>query len=221
MVSGLLVIIANFDIILAHIGQIGQDVNRKPKKVFKINDIVELRLINNTTYIYIKGKEFLQCMYLLLNIPKNNIEDYDDFKNIDEIAEHLDDSLEDPFIHREHEIDSKTEFIGHCSNIQAFFENGLNTDILHSNIAFPLLKELVKAKYKPAYFKFREEIVRRYNEGDEKVRCFLYIDGYLDYLKKEDLECLDYDDYKKFIDSDPYGIWKPIHTNDISDFEEI
>ena len=42
------------------------------------------------------------------------------------------------------------EFMAHCSNIQAFFENELNTDILHSDIAFPLLKKLVRLGYKPA-----------------------------------------------------------------------
>lgn len=170
----------------------------KPSKIFKVNKIVELRLIQDKTYIYVKGKRFIQCMYLLMNIPKNRIEDYSEIKNIDEIAELLDNSLElQAYRIIGVNIDPETEFIGHCSNIQVFFENGLDTDLLHSNIAFPLLKKLVEIKYKPAYFKFREEIVKRFNEGNGNVREFLHVGGYLGYLKKGDFECLDLKKYSK------------------------
>ncbi|KKK93681.1 hypothetical protein LCGC14_2690410, partial [marine sediment metagenome] len=66
----------------------------EPDKIFKINKIVELRLIQNRTYIYINNKKFIQCMYLLMNIPKNNVDDYDEIKSIDDAAEVLDNSLE-------------------------------------------------------------------------------------------------------------------------------
>jgi len=172
----------------------------KPKKVFRINDVIEMKLILDKTYIYIKGKEFMQCMYLLINIPIKNIEDYDEYENIDDIAEELDHSLEmGPRYNNIKTINSETEFWGHCSNIQAFFENGLDTCILHSNIAFPLLKELVKVKYKPAYFKFREEVVRRFNEGNDNVRKFLLIEGYIGQLEKEDFEQLDLDVYDSIL----------------------
>ena len=39
-------------------------------------------------------------------------------------------------------LDPKTEFIGHCSNLQAWYENGYNLGILHSSLSFPLLKVL-------------------------------------------------------------------------------
>ncbi|KKL83679.1 hypothetical protein LCGC14_1972290 [marine sediment metagenome] len=170
----------------------------KPKKIFKINDIVEMKLISGETYIYIKGKEFKQCKFLLLNIPIEEVEDYDEYESIDDIAEELDHSLEmGPYYNNIKKIDPETEFWGHCSNLQAFFENGLNTNILHSNIAFPLLKELCEVGYKPAYLKFREEIVRRFNAGNESVKVFLFLEEYLTYLNKEELECLDgYDEFK-------------------------
>ncbi|MFW9879212.1 MAG: DNRLRE domain-containing protein, partial [Candidatus Thorarchaeota archaeon] len=114
----------------------------EPKEIYKINELVDLRLIGNRTYLFVNNKRLMICTFLLINIPKDKIQDYDDIKSIDKAAEILDKSLETtpPFFYK---ITPEEEFRAHCSNIQAFFENGLNTDILHTNIAFPLLKELV------------------------------------------------------------------------------
>jgi len=216
---------------------LSQDIlkKRKPEKIFKINDIVELKLIQGKTHIYIKGKEFIQCMYLLLNIPVEEIEDYDEYESIDDIAERLDHSLEgnrgDIVIRDDVSnlngvefrgielnielninsriIDPETEFIGHCSNLQVFFENGLDTNILHSNIAFPLLKKLSEVKYEPAFLRFREEIVKRFNAGNDNVREFLHIEGYLNYLNEEELKCLDVDKYNESVRSlENIEVWR-------------
>lgn len=163
--------------------------NRKISKIFKINDLVDLRLINNRTYIYINNKPLTICTYLLMNIPVDRIQDYDYIESIDEAAEILDRSVEHSFRIRRL-ISPEEEFIGHCSNIQAFFENGLNTDILHSNIAFPLLKELVKLEYEPARRVFKEEIARRYNEGTINSKRFLHLQGYLNFLNEDEKTAL-------------------------------
>jgi len=42
---------------------------------FKINDFLTLKLQNNRTNIYVKNRKFIQCMYLLLNIPVDRIRD--------------------------------------------------------------------------------------------------------------------------------------------------
>ena len=161
----------------------------KPKKIYKINELVDLRLIGNRTHIYVNNKRLMVCAFLLINIPEDHISDYDEIRSIDEAAEFLDKSLESnsPFRFK---ITPEEEFIAHCSNIQAFFENGLNTDILHSNIAFPLLKELVHQGFQPALKIFKEEIARRFNEGTLNSRKFLYIQGYLNYLNKEEKQIL-------------------------------
>lgn len=57
---------------------------------FIINDYITLRLENNKTVIYVNNEVFLQCKYLLLNIPIENIEDFEDIDNIDDAAEVLD-----------------------------------------------------------------------------------------------------------------------------------
>ncbi|MFX1235213.1 MAG: GTP-binding protein [Promethearchaeota archaeon] len=165
----------------------------KPKEIYKINELVDLRLIGNRTYIFVNNRRLIVCAFLLINIPKDRIHDYDDIRSIDEAAESSDTTP--PFYYR---ITPEEEFRAHCSNIQAFFENGLNTDILHTNIAFPLLKELVRQGFQPAEKVFKEEIAKRFNEGTYNSRRFLYLRGYLNYLSKEEKQVLrGYDDFIK------------------------
>lgn len=169
----------------------------KPREIFKINELVDLRLVGNRTYLFVNNKPLIICTFLLINIPKNKVQDYDEIKSIDEAAEILDKSLETtpPYLFK---ITPEEEFKAHCSNIQAFFENGLNTNILHSNIAFPLLKELVRQGFKPAQNVFKEEIAIRFNEGTFNSRRFLYLQGYLNYLSEEEKQVLEgYDDFTK------------------------
>ena len=169
-------------------------------KIFKINELVDLRLIDGRTYIYVNNKEFLICARLLLNIPIDRIQEADGIKSIDEAAEVFKQSLwqnrivEGPMARpsrfQNNTITPEEEFKGHCSNIQAFFENGLNTDILASNIAFPLLKKLVSLGYKPAMRAFKEEIIIRFNEGTFNSRLYLYKQHYLNYLNREERQTL-------------------------------
>jgi len=89
-------------------------------KEFKINDYMSLRLEGEDTNIYVKGKYFQQCKYLLLNIPISQISSFKQIKSIDEAAEDLDHDL-DPFIdeegniYRNDRIPPEAEFWGHCS----------------------------------------------------------------------------------------------------------
>ena len=169
----------------------------KPIEIFKINELVDLRLFGNRTYLFVNNKLLKICTFLLINIPKDKVRDYDEIKSIDEAAELLDRSLETtpPYFFK---ITPEEEFKAHCSNIQAFFENGLNTNILHTNIAFPLLKELVQQGFQPAQKVFKEEIAIRFNEGTFNSRRFLYLQGYLNYLSEEEKQVLKgYDDFIK------------------------
>lgn len=45
---------------------------------FTINNFVSLKLEDGKTNIYILGEEFIQCKYLLMNIPVQDIELYDE-----------------------------------------------------------------------------------------------------------------------------------------------
>jgi hypothetical protein len=125
-------------------------------------------------------------MYLLLNIPVNRIEEYDEIQSIDEAAVKLDRSME-----RDHrKVPPETEFWGHCSNIQAWADNEYDTRILHRNLAFPLLKALVDAGDPIAKRKFKEEIAIRYATGHPTVIRFLTQNGYLHYLSEDEFESM-------------------------------
>ena len=156
-------------------------VNLKP---FVINERITMKFEKGKTKIYIDGKYFIQCAYLLLKLKPDG--EYEDIRSIDDIAEGLDNRLE----RVPGELVGLTpeqEFIGHCSNIQAWVENDYNTKILHSSIAFPLLRKLTELGDLKAKQAFAEEIVIRFLEGNSTVREYLNIGGYLNHLNKTQL----------------------------------
>ncbi|MFX1478219.1 MAG: Rab family GTPase [Promethearchaeota archaeon] len=159
------------------------------KTEFRVNEFLTLKLQNNRINIYVKEKLFDQCKYLLLNIPFGNIEDYDEIESIDEAAEKLDKSMEG-FNRINSDIPIEAEFWGHCSNIQAWYENDYDTRIMHRNLAFPLLKALVDAGDPLAKKVFKEEIALRLESGYPSVVRYLINQGYLNYLSKDELEII-------------------------------
>ena len=156
---------------------------------FIINKYLKLRLEYGNTNIYVGGRLFMQCKYLLLDIPVTNIRDYSEIESIDEAAEKLDRSMErgKP---RKYHLSPDIEFWGHCSNLQVWYENDYDTRILHRNLAFPLLKALVKAGDHLAKKIFKEEITLRLVSGYPSVVQHLINQAYLQYLNKEELNTL-------------------------------
>jgi hypothetical protein len=163
--------------------------HRHPVKEFKINEILKLKLENGRTNIYVKNRVFRQCMYLLLNIPVDKVHKYDHIESIDEAAETLDRSMERD-IRIRGQITPEEEFVGHCSNIQAWVDNDYDTRILHRNLAFPLLKRLADIGDPLAMKKFKEEIAMRYASGHPTVMQYLTQRGYLNYLSSEEFESI-------------------------------
>jgi GTPase SAR1 family protein len=161
----------------------------RSKAEFKVNEFLTLKLQNNRINIYVKDKLFDQCKYLLLNIPSGNIEDYDEIESIDEAAEKLDKSMEG-FNRINCYIPIEAEFWGHCSNMQAWYENDYDTRLMHRNLAFPLLKALVDAGDPLAKKVFKEEIALRLESGYPSVVRYLINQGYLSYLSKDELEII-------------------------------
>ena len=78
-------------------------------------------------------------------------------ESIDEAVEKLDRSLEGASENLK--VPPETEFWGHCSNMQVWAEYNYDTRLLHSNLAFPLLKRLYEAGDTIAQRVFQEEIV--------------------------------------------------------------
>jgi len=159
-----------------------------------------LKFERGTTQIYIDGKKFIQCIRLILHIHYAEVEKYDEIKSIDDAIDiyrkrsHRVDIVEGPGARPVQEVTFKIspeeEFRGHCSNIEAWAENDYNTCILHSNIAFPMLKKLAEVGDPIARRVFKEEIAKRFEMGDEKFRFNLKALGYLKFLTKEELQTL-------------------------------
>jgi len=72
-------------------------------------------------------------------------------------------------------------------NIHAWVENNYDTRLLHSNLAFPLLKELTNADDPLAKQALKEEIVKRYGSGYSSVVEYLSENHYDNYLTREEL----------------------------------
>ena len=158
---------------------------------FKINDFLTLKLEEEKTNIYVNGVLFNQCKYLMLNIPIEETEKFDEIESIDEAADILGwtyDGQEGV----EYEIDPETEFWGHCSNLQVWYENDYNTRLLHSNLSFPLLKELAEVGDPVAKYVFKEEIVKRFESGYPTVIVYI--------VKTQLLDCLDREELSQLID---------------------
>lgn len=152
-------------------------------KKFRINKYLRLQLENGKTNIYVVGKLFQQCKSLLLDIPKEKIEEIATISSIDEAAEKLEYDLEGDI---DIKIEPSEEFWAHCSNLQVWAENNYDSRLLHSNLAFPLLKKLSEIGDPKALKVFKEEIIYRFFHGTERVQKYLIEEGYLDLITDEE-----------------------------------
>lgn len=150
---------------------------------FRINKYLTLKLEDGKTNMYIEGELFQQCRSLMLNIPKERIEGLHSIKSIDEATEKLNYVRKGDF---NNEIDPNEEFWAHCSNLQAWVEYDYDSRILHSNLAFPLLKKLSEVGDPKAKNVFKEEIIYRFYHGTETVQEYLIEEGYLDMINDEE-----------------------------------
>ncbi|MFW9829379.1 MAG: zinc-ribbon domain-containing protein [Candidatus Thorarchaeota archaeon] len=155
---------------------------------YQINEFITLKLENNKTVIYVRDEKFLQCKYLLIEIPKENIREFDIFTSIDDISENLDHSLENDL--SINKIKPEVEFWGHCSNLQAWSENLYDTNLLHSNLAFPLLKKLTDVGDPNARKVFKDEIAERLMKIYTNVSQYLIQENYLEYFNNEEYDSL-------------------------------
>lgn len=155
---------------------------------FIINEYISVKLEDNKTNIYIDNKLFKQCKFLLFTIPIHDIEKVSQNTSVDELEESLDRSME---MSRHYgRIPPETEFWAHCSNLQVWFENNYDTRYLHRNMAFPLLKRLTEEGDSLAKRVFKEEIAKRIQSGYPNVIKYLLLEGYIEYLNKEEWEVL-------------------------------
>ncbi len=167
-----------------------QDIEPTKKEIneYQVNDFITLKLEKGKTVIYVKDEKFLQCKYLLIKIPKDQIKDFDDFMSIDDVSENLNHSLERNINYNQ--LKPEIEFWGHCSNLQAWSENLYDTNLLHSNLAFPLLKKLTDVGDPRARRVFKDEIAERLTNLYSNVAQYLIQENYLEYFNNEELGLL-------------------------------
>ncbi len=158
-------------------------------KEFKINQYIDLKLEEGKTNIYIKNEKFIQCKFLLLEIDEKNVALVEKIQSIDEAEESLDISEEWKEI-ESRKIPPETEFWGHCSNLQVWEEHNYDTKLLHRNLAFPLLKKLSDVGDFQAQKVFRKEIISRLTSKHPTVLRYLISEGYLNYLKENEVKML-------------------------------
>ncbi len=159
-------------------------INRPHHKVpeFKVNEYITLKLIHNRTKIYVNGVVFDQCKFLLLNLEPGK--EYKKIESIDEAAKVLDRSMET----NHHIIPPKTEFWGHCSNLQAWVENGYDLRVIHTNLGFPLLGKLCELGDKTALGVMKDEIFLRVEKGG--FNALKTLASYMKLLSDEEQESL-------------------------------
>jgi hypothetical protein len=159
---------------------------------FVINEFLTLKLEDGKTNIYVKGERFDQCKYLMLNIPIDETHKFDEIESINEAADMLGwtEERQEGVEHVENEIDPETEFWGHCSNLQAWYEHNYDTRLLHSNLAFPLLRKLVEVGDSLAKGVYNQEIIKRLGRGYPPVIEYIINERLLRFLDKKDLRVL-------------------------------
>ncbi len=156
---------------------------------FRINSFIDLRFEDGKTNIYVNNRLFNHCKYILLNLPADDSKNITDIDSIDDAVKNLNNSVE--IIGNEiNKINPEILFWAHCSNLQTWYENNYNTNLIHSNLAFPLLKELTRAGDLKATKIFKEEVAKRFEGHNLNVIQFLLYNKYLDCLNKEELETL-------------------------------
>lgn len=163
---------------------------------FKINDYLTLKLKGRETVIYVADEKFIECKFLLISIPIEEVSSFDNIESIDAAAERLDESMELDY-DRNLNISYEEEFWAHCSNLQVWVEHDYDTRLLQRNLAFPLLKALVEAGDLNAKLALKEEIALRMESGDLKVIIFLLEEEFIKYLEREEQELFFYDSNKR------------------------
>jgi hypothetical protein len=169
--------------------------------MFRVNDFLLLKLEREETVLYIDYKPFIQCKFLLLNIPIDEATLLSDIESIDEAQGRLDSSMEEGS-EKKVEIPPETEFWGHCSNLQVWAESNYDTRLLHRSIAFQLLKALTDAGDPIAKRVFKEEIVKRIKSGYRPVITYLLREFYVYFMDGKEIE----KEYIFFLDVDEFEV---------------
>ena len=78
---------------------------------YKINQYLTLKLENEKVNIYVNDKLVNMCKHLILEVPLQDVDQFNEFNSIDEIADRIDKTIK----RKKDLIPLELEFWGHCS----------------------------------------------------------------------------------------------------------
>ena len=149
-------------------------------QTFIANEFISLKLENGKTEIYINDKPFNQCKFLLITLPVDELDEFEGYDSMDEVIKAINSNSIDKILEETSKRDGRTEprayptneeeFIGHCSNIQAWVENNYNYRILDSKLSIPIIMEILKGLTKPEE---REKFKRFFMDVVESLDDYL------------------------------------------------
>lgn len=118
--------------------------------------------------VLVDGRPVLHCAFLVADISPvdESIESIDDLARATGARQLEGQSIRDIMTIEE-------EVFAHASNIQAWAEHGYDTRLLHSNIAFPLLKELAAVGDDKAARVLQADIETRLRDGSQETRILI------------------------------------------------
>ncbi len=187
-------------------------------KEFKVNEYITLKLEEQDTYIYINGRKSKHYVGLFLNVYDSYRPEHEQIEFIDQAVEslkyltyHSITERNDPLTSKrgrdKYNITPEQEFWGHCSNIQVWVENNYDMSLLHSTLAFKLLKSLSNAGEPYARKQYKKEIVKRFQAGHIESCYYLLSENYQRRFNKEERKQfflknnpLLYENIKNFLD---------------------
>ncbi|MHA1680024.1 MAG: hypothetical protein ACTSUE_03385 [Promethearchaeota archaeon] len=103
-------------------------------------------------------------------MTENIVRETRDIDNIDDILSNVSFKSENSMIRESSSIlTPDEEFQGHCSNIEAWYENGYNLNLLDSRLAIPVLDSLYKAGDEKARSAYGDIVLRRLSGGSIKI----------------------------------------------------
>jgi hypothetical protein len=168
------------------------EISLKKPYFFSINKYIILVYDGNDS-LYLNKEFFRMCRATVLTIPRES----NDAETIDSIDEAIDvfSTTEDHGWGRS--IHPMTEFWANCSNIQAWENNDYNTNIIHTNLGFPLLKKLSQLGDPIAKRNYREEIIRRLRSNYFNTVAYLILNDFLKVFNKNEISTIieDLDDH--------------------------
>jgi hypothetical protein len=152
---------------------------------FKVSDLltVKMRVGYFDPVMLVNGVVFHQCTYPVLETPTHvssstiPLEDRKipaTISGIDAILFEGHGTLDHPGYDEEfsRKITKEEHFWSLCSTLQAWVENGYDTRLLHSNLAFPLAKALADAGDQQARSMYEREVLARWKSGFDPVQRY-------------------------------------------------